>query len=226
MKNSETLQSKQEVKTISETDTKIKRLEKRKGRFWLFKRKTPSGTVTPLSDTKMANRLRNIWIYSMKTIGAYLRDTIGEKGLQEMYENQAIQYANSSKHVMVNAENLAKWTIKYNLQPQGIEATYTGNKKEAIITTTQCPLPQKLLENPEFLYQTSFDIEPIIRDFGSETITAKGEWPPKRLESCHTCLVVMPKIGEILGFSWKHELTDGAYKKCQFIISMNETRDK
>ena len=211
---------------MSETKTNIKRLEKRKGRFWLFKRKVPTGTVEPLSETKMTTRLRNLWIYTMKTMGTYLRDTIGEDGLQKMYEDQALQYADSSKVSRLKADDLARWTIKYNLQPQGIEATYSGNDKEAIVTTQNCPLPQKLLENLQFLHQTSFDEKPLFVDFGAGTLTAKGEWPPKRLESCHTCQVIMPKIGEKIGFNWEHGLTDSAYRKCFFKISVNEKKEE
>ena len=207
---------------MSETDdTSIKRLEKREGRFWLFKRKVPLGTVEPLSQAQMTARLRNLWIYTMKTIGNFLREAIGEKGLQDMYEHQAEEYANSSKIFSLKADDLAIKTIKYNLQPQGLEATYSGNEKEATITILNCPLPQKLLETPEFLQQISFDQEPLFVDFGAGTHTARGEWPPKRLESCHTCLIVMPKIGEKLGFTWEHGLTDGAYRKCFFKITVN-----
>jgi hypothetical protein len=208
---------------MSETKkTNIKRLEKRKGRFWLFKRKVPSGTVEPLSETRMTTRLRNLWIYTMKTMGIYLRETIGENGLQNMYEHQAKQYADSSIISNLKANDLAIKTIKYNLQPQGIEATYSGNDKEATITTQNCPLPQKILQTPEYLQQISFDEKPLFVDFGAGTLTARGEWPPKRLESCHTCQVIMPKIGETLGFTWEHGLTDGAYRKCFFKITVDE----
>jgi hypothetical protein len=119
---------------------------------------------------------------------------------------------------------LARWTIKYNLQPQGIEATYFGDEKEAVIETQSCPLPQKILAVPEFLYQRSFDEKPLFSDFGADTLTSKGEWPPKKLESCHTCKVIMPKIGDILGFTWEHGLTEGPYRKCMFTITLNEKK--
>ena len=210
------------MKTMSETeDTSIKRLEKREGRFWLFKRKMPPGTVQPLSQINMTTRLRNLWIYTMKTMGTFLRETIGENGLQSMYEHQAEIYADSSKIFSLKADDLAKKTIKYNLQPQGLEATYNGNEKEATITILNCPLPQKLLATPEFLQQISFDEKPLFVDFGADTLTARGEWPPKRLESCHTCLVIMPKIGEKLGFTWEHGLTDDDYRKCFFRITVD-----
>jgi hypothetical protein len=211
---------------MSESKTNIKQLEKRKRRFWSFKRKLPSGKVEPLSETTMTKRLRNIWIYTMKTIGVFLRETIGEKGLQNMYEHQAQQYAKSSRISRLKADDLAQWTIKYNLQPQGIEATFGGNEKEATITTQNCPLPQKILARPEFLRQRTFEQESMIPDFGAETLTAKGEWPPKRLESCHTCQVIMPKIGENLGFNWKHGLTKGPFRKCFFKITINGEKEK
>ena len=207
---------------MSETkDTNIKRLEKREGRRWIFKRKVPLGTVEPLTLEQMTTRLRNIWIYSMKTIGNFLRETIGEDGLQDMYEHQAEEYAESSKIYRLRADDLAIKTIKYNLQPQGIEATYSGDEKEATITIKNCPMPQKLLQAPEFLQQISFDEKPLFVDFGADTLTARGEWPPKKLESCHTCLVIMPKIGERLGFAWEHGLTDDAYRKCFFRITVD-----
>lgn len=209
------------MKNVSETEkTGIKRLEKRKGRFWLFKRKIPLGTVDPLTQTQMTTRLRNIWVYTMKTMGSFLRETIGEEGLQRMYEHQAEQYANTSRTFILKADDLAKNMIKYNLQPQGIEATYEGNQKEAKIITKGCPLPQKLLQNPEYLQQISFNEIPVFVEFGAGTHTARGEWPPKKLESCHNCLVIMPKIGETLGFSWEHGLTDDTYRKCFFKITV------
>ena len=143
---------------MSETeDTKIKRLEKRGGRLWFFKRKVPLGTVEPLTFDQMTSRLRNIWIYTMKTMGNFLREAIGEDGLQDMYEHQAEEYADSSRIFSLEADDLAIKTIKYNLQPQGLEATYAGDEKEATITIKNCPLPQKLLQDPEFLQQVSFD---------------------------------------------------------------------
>lgn len=206
---------------MSETeDTNIKRLEKREGRFWFFKRKVPLGTVEPLTLAQMTTRLRNIWIYAMKTMGNFLRDAIGEDGLHEMYEYQAEEYADSSKVFSLKADDLAIKTIKYNLQPQGIEATYSGDEKEATITIKKCPMPQKLLQVPEFLQQISFDEQPLFVDFGAGTATARGEWPPKRLESCHTCLVIMPKVGQRLGFTWEHGLTDDDYRKCFFRITV------
>jgi hypothetical protein len=211
---------------LSESKTNIKQLEKRKRRFWSFKRKLPSGKVEPLSETNMTKRLRNIWIYTMKTMGVALRETIGEKGLKNMYEHQAQQYAKSSRISRLKASDLAEWTIKYNLQPQGIEATFRGNEKEATITTQDCPLPQKIIARPEFLRQRTFEQKPLLSDFGAEKLSAKGEWPPKRLESCHICLVIIPKIGENLGFTWEHGLTKGPYKKCLFKITINEEKNK
>ena len=202
------------------TETGIKKLERRKGRLWLFKRKIPPGTVDPLSQTQMTTRLRNILVYSMKTMGSFLREAIGEDGLQKMYEHQAEQYANTSRTFILKADDLEKNMIKYNFQPQGIEATYEGNQKEAKIITKGCPLPQKLLQNPEYLQQITFDEIPVFVEFGASTHTARGDWPPKKLESCHNCLVIMPKIGETLGFTWEHGLTEDTYRKCFFKITM------
>jgi hypothetical protein len=211
------------VEEMSETEEKnIKALEKRKGRFWVFKKKIPLGTVEPLSQSKMTTRLRNLWVYTMKTMGNFLRETIGEKGLQELYEHQAEEYAENAKMFKLKADDIAIKAIKFNLQPQGIEAVYEGDEKEAVITTKSCPLPQKLLKAPEFLQQISFDEKPLLVDFGADTLTSKGEWPPKRLESCHNCQVVMPKIGEKLGFNWEHGLTEGPYKKCYFKITIKD----
>jgi hypothetical protein len=207
---------------MSETETNIKRMEKRKGRLWLFKRRRPDGTVEPLSHAHMTSRLRNIWIYSMKTMGTFLRDAIGEEGMTEMYENQAEQYAESNILRGLKADDLAQNMIKYNLQPQGIEAIYMGDKNQATIFTKSCPLPQKLLQDPEFLQQISYDEKPLFVEFGAGTLTARGEWPPKKLESCHTCQVIMPKIGEKLGFKWEHGLTNETYRKCFFRITMKE----
>jgi hypothetical protein len=207
---------------MSENEINIKRMEKRRGRLWLFKRDIAPGVVEPLSQEQMTNRLRNIWAYTMKTMGAFLREAIGEDGMKQMYENQAQQYAESNVITRIKADDLAKKMIKYNLQPQGIEASYNGDHKQATIVTKSCPLPQKLLQNPEFLQQLHFDEKPLFVDFGGGSLTAKGEWPPKRLESCHTCLVIMPKIGERLGFTWEHGLTDEDYRKCFFRITIKE----
>ena len=209
------------MKTLSEEKkTNIKQLEKRKGRFWLFRQKTPPGMVEPLSQTQTSIRLRNLWVYTMRTIGAFLRETIGERGLLDMFESQAVQYAENERMSDVRADDIARKMIRFYLQPQGIEATYIGDEKEATIVTKKCPLPQKLIDTLEFLQQRTFDEPPLFVDFGAGTLTAKGDWPPKKLESCHTCQIIMPKIGEILGFTWEHGLTDDSYRKCFFKIEV------
>ena len=198
--------------------TNIKRMEKRKGRFWGFMKKEDPGIVTPLPLEQTTQRLRQLMMSSMKSIGAFLRNTIGEGGMTDMFEFQAEEFATESKKPQLSADTIARDMIKYNFQPFGIEATYTGDKKSAKILVKTCPLPQRLLNPPEFFRQYSFDQKPLLSDFGGETLTARGEWPPKKVESCYLCRIVMPAIGEKLGFSWEYGLTDDTYRKCQFTI--------
>lgn len=201
----------------------IKRLETRKGRFWGFMKKEPPGVITPLPPVKMTRRLRHLMMSTVKTTSSFLRGTMGEGGLTNMFEHQAEEFASTSKRLVLKADKLARDTIVYNFQPLGIEATYTGDADEARIVVESCPLPQRFLKQPEFLEELTFDEESRISgsDFAGESLTARGEWPPKKLESCSVCRVVMPRIGERLGFQWESGTTEGRPVKCTFTITVN-----
>lgn len=205
-----------------ETPTGIKRLEKRKGRMWGFLRKEKTGVIEPLPPSHMTLRLRHLMMSSIKSMGNFLRNIIGESGMTEMFEYQAEEFATESLKPKMQADTLARNMIKYNYQPLGIEATFEGNDEFSKIIVQRCPLPQRLLSPPEFFKQFTFEQSRFMEDFGAGTLTARGEWPPKRVESCYLCKIVMPKIGEKLGFSWEGGLTDETYRKCYFDIKMKK----
>jgi len=200
----------------------IKRLEKRKGRLWGFMKREPPGVISPLTPAKMTRRLRHLMMSTIKTTSSFLRGQMGEGGLTSMFEHQAEEFASTAKRFVLKADKLARDTIVYNFQPLGIEATYTGDAGEARIVVESCPLPQRFLKQPEFLEELTFDEGSRISgsDFASDSLTSKGEWPPKKLESCSVCRVVMPRMGERLGFQWERGTTGGRPPKCTFTITV------
>ena len=159
---------------------------------------------------------------SIKTTSNYLKSKFGEISLKNLFEHQAEEFASNTKRSRFRADYLARDTILYNFQPLGIEATYSGNADEAKIFVKNCPLPQRFLGQPEFLEQITFDQKQLFTDFGGDTLTAKGEWPPKRDESCNVCRIVMPEIGKKLGFEWEWGLTTDTYRKCFFTIKVKQ----
>jgi hypothetical protein len=198
----------------------IKKLEKRKGRLWGFIRREAPGTVEPLNPIRMTKRLRHLMMSSIKTTSSYLRRRLGERELTSMFEHQADEFASSWMRTVLLADALARNMILYNFQPLGMEANYSGDAEVATIVVESCPLPQRFLNQPEILEERSFDLPPLLSstDFASDTLTARGEWPPKRLESCNMCRVVMPKMGERLGFEWEVGLTEKKPRRCMFTI--------
>lgn len=205
---------------MPERPSGIKRLEKKKGRLWGFIRREAPGTVEPLSPAGMTQRLRHLMMSSIKTTGSFLRGRMGEGGLKNMFEHQAEEFASSALRPHLRADLLAKNTIRYNFQPLGIEASYSGDAEVAEILVERCPLPQRFLNQPEFLEQLTFEQKPLLEGFQADTLTAKGEWPPKRVESCSLCRIVMPGIGEKLGFKWEGGVTKDRPPKCFFTISV------
>lgn len=202
----------------------IKRLEKRKGRFWGFIRREDPGIVAPLSDSRMMQRLRNLMMFSIKTMSSFLRSRMGERGLTSLFEHQAEEFASSSKGSPLRADRLARDTIMFNFQPLGMEAVYSGDAEVAKIVVESCPLPERFIRQSKFLADRAFEHEILLDGFGGDTLTARGEWPPKKVESCYLCRIVMPKIGENLGFKWESSLTKGIYPRCVFTIRMMSKR--
>jgi hypothetical protein len=198
----------------------IKKLEKRKGRLWGFIRREAPGTVEPLNPIRMTKRLRHLMMSSIKTTSSYLRRRLGERELTSMFEHQADEFASSWMRTVLLADALARNMILYNFQPLGMEANYSGDAEVATIVVESCPLPQRFLNQPEFLEERSFDLPPLLSstDFASDTLTSRGEWPPKRVESCNMCRVVMPKMGERIGFEWEVGLTEQKPRRCMFTI--------
>jgi hypothetical protein len=203
-----------------ERQTGIKRLEKRKGRLWGFIRREAPGTVEPLNPLRMTQRLRHLMMSSIKTTGSYLRRRLGERGLTSMFEHQADEFASSWMRTDLLADALARNTILYNFQPLGMDANYSGDAEVATIVVESCPLPQRFLTRPEFLEERSYDMPPLLTstDFASDTLTSRGDWPPKKVESCNVCRIVMPKMGERLGFDWEVGLTEKKPRRCTFTI--------
>jgi len=212
------------VSETSERQTGIKRLEKRKGRFWGFLRRSDPGTVEPLSPIRMTQRLRHLMMLSIKATSSFLRSRMGERGLTSLFEHQAEEFASSSKGSLLKADILARDTIIFHFQPLGMEAVYSGDAEVAQIVVESCPLPERLIQGAQFLADRVFEHEILLEGFGGDTLTARGEWPPKKDESCYLCRIVMPKIGEKLGFKWEHSLTKGIYPRCIFTIKMMSKR--
>ena len=118
------------------------------------------------------------------------------------------------------ADLLAKNTIRFNFQPLGIEVSYSGDAEVAEILVERCPLPHRFLNQPEFLEQLIFEPKPLLEGCQADTPTSKGEWPPKRVESCSLCRIVMPRIGEKLGFKGEGGVTKDGPPMCFFTISV------
>ncbi len=161
---------------------------------------------------------------TIKTTGSYLRSRMGENGLTSMFEHQADEFASRYEKRSFRADMLARSTIRFNFQPLGAEASYSGDAESARIMVDRCPLPQRFLNRPEFLEQITFDQKPLLEMQSADTLTGKGEWPPKRIEPCSMCKILMPRIGEKLGFEWESGLTNDAPPRCFFTITVSQEK--
>ncbi|UCH57540.1 MAG: hypothetical protein JSV18_01060 [Candidatus Bathyarchaeota archaeon] len=201
----------------------IKRLEKKGGRLWGFLVREEPGKVTPLTSERTTRRLRHLMMSSTKTTGSYMRSQMSDERLKELFEFQAEEFANAWRRGVHGADQIARDLIRYNFQPFGMEAEYSGDREVARIVVSKCPLPQRFLQDPEFLSETSFEsggknmIENL-RFF--ESLSAKGEWPPKNVEVCAVCKIVLPEIGGRLGFNWEYAISDDQPPKCLFTVSV------
>jgi len=208
---------------VSETPERpvgIKKLEKRKGPLWGLLRREAPGVVEPLSPERMTQRLRRLMMLSVRATSSFMRDRMGEDGLTSLFEHQADEFASISGGAPSKADNLARDMIIFQLQPLGMEAVYSGDAEVAEIVVESCPLPERFIRQYKFLDDRTFEEETLLEGFGGDTLTARGEWPPKKVEACYLCRIVMPKIGERLGFTWDISLTKGIYPRCVFIIKM------
>lgn len=204
----------------------IKRLERRRGRIWGFLRRERPGVVSSLSPLQIAGRLRHLMMSSVKTAGSYVRRRMGEDGLREMMEHQATEFALNVRRRSWGADQLAGSLIKLNFQPLGMDAEYEGDSKAATILVKSCPLPQRFLQSPELLvgfFESDMGDFKGLQSLG-ESLTAKGEWPPKTMETCFLCRVVMPRVGDEVGFEWERGVTDDKPPRCFFKIKVGHNK--
>jgi hypothetical protein len=203
------------------TRTGIKRLEKkRKGRLWgLLKESKALGIVTPLKPESMVLRLRNLMTSSIKTTSKYIRDTMGETGLKNLFEYQGEQYTPRWTKWKPRADQIARTMIQLNFQPLGIDAEFTGDEENATITVNNCPIPQRFLQDPELFIEYSPALKPLLKSF-SENLDTSKEFRKqiKSVEACSTCRIITPKVGKEVGFEWESDLTDDDPTTCQFNI--------
>jgi hypothetical protein len=154
---------------------------------------------------------------------------MGESGVRSVFEYQGEKFGEGLEKWTWRADEIAKNMIRLNFQPFGIEARYSGGKKKATIVVEKCPLPERFLHSVEYLRE--FTVEPHAAGFKGEAglrrleekMNTSWEWPPKKTEVCATCRVVMPKLGEKLGFSWKHRTTNDTPPKCAFDIEITKS---
>lgn len=205
----------------SDSSARIKKLESRKGRIWGFIRRRPKGEVQPLSPFGMVGRLRHLLMSTVKTISSYVRSNMGERTLREMFDHQAEEFASHSVNWNFGADQIAEKIIQLNFQPLGIKAEYSGDREAARIVVSDCPLPQRYMQDPELLLEIYESEDKGFKELLSlgDSLTAKGEWPPKRPEACSLCRVVIPRVGQKTGFTWEHGMTDDKPPRCFFNIS-------
>jgi len=205
--------------------TGIKRLETRIGRLWGF-RPEEKEVVSRLSPEKTIGRLSHLFIASINAIGSFLRERIGESGVQSMFEYQGEKFGEGLEKQVWRADDIAKNMIRLNFQPFGIEARCSGDKERATIVVEKCPLPERFLQSVEYLRE--FTIEQPLAIRGEEMFasldrySSSRDWPPKKTEVCGTCRIVMPKLGKKLGFSWKHHISDDLPPRCVFDIEVTK----
>jgi hypothetical protein len=207
------------------TKTGIKRLEKkRKGKLWgLLKKSEALGIVIPLKPESMVLRLRNLMTSSIKTTSIFIRNTMGETGLQNLFEYQGVQYTPRWTKWKPRADQIARTMIKLNFQPLGIDAEFTGDEDNAKITVNDCPIPERFLQDPELLIEYAPAIKPILKSFSDNLDTSKEfRERIKSVEACSTCRIITPKVGKELGFEWEPDLTDDDPTTCQFNIRVNK----
>ena len=205
--------------------TGIKRLETRVGRLWGFHREE-KGVVPRLPAERMVGRLVRLFTASIGTVGSFLRERMGESGLQSMFEYQGEKFGEGWEKVKWRADDIAENMIRLNFQPFDIEARYTGDKDKATIVVSKCPLPERFLQSPEFLKEITSE-QKLTTDmttlFSSVDKAERSlDWPPRKTEVCATCKIVMPRMGRKLGFSWKHSAIKGTPPSCIFDIEITK----
>ena len=203
--------------------TGIKRLEKKRGRIWGFLKREEEG-VPPMKASDMVYRLRHLLMSSVKTMTSFIRSQLGEDTLSEMLDYQASEFASHGMKMYWGADQIAENIIHQNFQPLGIEAEYNGNREEASITVNICPLPNRFLQNPELFTTLSGARNEGFSGLTSlgDSLTSKGEWPPKKPEICSLCRVMLPKVSEEMGFTWIYGLTGDKPPKCFFTLQSRE----
>jgi len=184
------------------------------------------GVVARLPPERTVARLVRLFVASIDTVGSFLRQRMGESGLQSMFEYQGERFGEGWEKLPWKADQIAKNMIRLNFQPFGIEARYTGDEKKATIVVSKCPLPERFLQSLEFLHEMSHEHPVSIKGeemFASVDKAKRSlDWPPRKTEVCATCRIVMPNMGKRLGFSWKHTAIKGAPPKCVFDIEMTK----
>ncbi len=187
-----------------------------------------SETIAALSSEGTISRLVNLYIASMGSVGSYVREKMDESSLQGIFEYQSEKFSHGLEKVVWRADDIAKDMIRLNFQPFGMEAKYSGNSEKATITVTKCPLPEKFLQSVEFLKVFKIEQEDVFRMdqmfAAPDKLSSTWDWPPKKPEVCGTCRIVMPKLGNKLGFSWEHRITDEIPPKCVFDIEIPNTK--
>ena len=203
--------------------TGIKRLEKKRGRIWGFLRREQEG-VPPMKSSDMIYRLRHLLMSSVKTMTSFIRTRLGEETLGEMLDYQATEFASHGMKLYWGADMIAENVIRQNFQPLGIEAEYNGTREEASITVNHCPLPNRFLQNPELLTILSGAKEEGFSGLTSlgDSLTSKGEWPPKKPEICSFCRVMLPKVSEEMGYAWTCSITGDKPPKCFFTLKSKD----
>lgn len=199
--------------------TGIKRLEKKRGRLWGFLKREEDG-VPPIPASDMIYRLRHLLMSSVKTMTSFIRTQLGEETLSEMLDYQASEFASHGMKLYWGADQIAENIIRQNFQPLGIETEYYGDRDEASITVNHCPLPNRFLQNPELLTILSGAREEGFSGLTTlgDSLTSKGEWPPKKPEICSLCRVMLPKVSDEMGYAWKYSLTEDKPPKCFFTL--------
>ena len=185
-----------------------------------------SETIAALSSEGTISRLVNLYIASMGSVGSYVRENMDESSLQGIFEYQSEKFSHGLEKVVWRADDIAKDMIRLNFQPFGMEAKYSGNSEKATITVTKCPLPEKFLQSVEFLKVFKIEQEDVFRMdqmfAAPDKLSSTWDWPPKKPEVCGTCRIVMPRLGNKLGFSWEHRITDDIPPKCVFDIEITK----
>jgi len=183
-------------------------------------------TVEALSPEKTIKRLIDLHIASIGSLGSYAREKNNEQMLQEVFEYQSEVFSKGLEMVEWTANEIAENMIRLNFQPLGMEAKYSGDNEKATITVTNCPLPEKFLQTLEFLRifrveeEEKFNLTKMFA--AQDRISATWEWPPKKMEICGTCRILMPKLGEKLGFTWEHQITEDIPPQCVFNIEIKK----